>query len=318
MKTAAPANTPAHAICAPPCPAKGLLLHALVFLLFSMLCVLTANAWAATLSLENHQDILGMKTDVPDAPVARQPRLPASAIGDKAGEGMTPPVEEEEVEEPEAAPDAAPDAAPAEAQAAQAPAAKAKPIHLFGHVEFRGPLKNIPKWERVLKEEKKSPSYGAGDSTGMPEEVRKRWLPMREKLKDKPLMEQLKAVNNFFNQWPYKTDIANWGPEDYWATPKEFFKKSGDCEDYAIAKYYALRDLGVPASQMRIVAVMETIRGIGHAVLVVFVDDKAYVLDSLSNLLLQHSRLTNYEPKFSVNEEFRWVHVKPVKQSKKK
>lgn len=292
---------------------KGLLLHVCLFLLFLVPGLPIGNALAARLSLESNQDILGLENSAPDAPVApeaRQPRRPASAVGDKAGEGMAPSPAEEEAEEPVAAPEAAPQE--------EAPANKPKPIHLFGHVEFRGPLKNIPKWERVLKEEKKTPSYGAGDSTGMPEEVRKRWLPMREKLMGQPLMDQLKAVNNFFNQWPYKTDIANWGLEDYWATPKEFFKKSGDCEDYAIAKYYALRDLGVPASQMRIVAVMETIRGIGHAVLVVFVDDKAYVLDSLSNLLLQHSRLTNYEPKFSVNEEFRWVHVKPVKQAKTK
>ena len=309
MKTAAPANNSAYAICAFPCPVKGLLLHACMLLFCCVLGLATSKAWAANLSLENHQDILGLEKNSPDAPVASQPRAPASAIGDKAGEGMAPPQEEEEVEAPEPAAQATPSAA--------IPADKPKTIHLFGHVEFRGPLKNIPKWERVLKEEQKGPSFGAGNSSGMPEEVRKRWLPMREKLIDLPLMEQLKAVNNFFNQWPYKTDIANWGLEDYWATPKEFFKKSGDCEDYAIAKYYALRDLGVPAHKMRVVAVMETIRGIGHAVLVVFVDDKAYVLDSLSNLLLQHSRLTNYEPKFSVNEEFRWVHVKPVQKSKK-
>ena len=309
MKTA-PATTNAHTHCALPCPVKGLLLLACMLLFFSVLFLAPGNALAAKLTLETSQDILGLDTDVPDTPVARQPRTPASAVGDKAGEGMAPPQEEEEVEEPAPATEPSPKA--------EAPSDKPKPIHLFGHVEFRGPLKNIPKWERVLKAEQKGPSFGGGDSTGMPEEVRKRWLPMREKLMGQPLMEQLKAVNNFFNQWPYKTDIANWGLEDYWATPKEFFKKSGDCEDYAIAKYYALRDLGVPAHKMRIVAVMETIRGIGHAVLVVFVDDKAYVLDSLSNLLLQHSRLTNYEPKFSVNEEFRWVHVKPVQQSKKK
>ncbi len=289
---------------------KGLLLHACLLLFFSVLGMAPGNVWAANLSLENHQDILGLDQETPDTPVAKKPRTPASAVGDKAGEGMVPPQVEEEVEE--TTPASEPD------PKAEAPADKPKPIHLFGHVEFRGPLKNIPKWERVLKEEQKAPSYGAGNSTGMPEEVRKRWLPMREKLMGQPLMDQLKAVNNFFNQWPYKNDIANWGLEDYWATPKEFFKKSGDCEDYAIAKYYALRDLGVPTHKMRIVAVMETIRGIGHAVLVVFVDDKAYVLDSLSNLLLQHSRLTNYAPKFSVNEEFRWVHVKPVQQPKKK
>ena len=53
-----------------------------------------------------------------------------------------------------------------------------------------------------------------------------------------------------------------WGVMDYWETPAEFFQKSGDCEDFAIAKYFALRDLGFPASQMRIVVLKDTLRNL--------------------------------------------------------
>jgi predicted transglutaminase-like cysteine proteinase len=88
--------------------------------------------------------------------------------------------------------------------------------------------------------------------------------------------------------------------------------KSGDCEDYAITKYYALRDLGIPASDMRIAVVEDTIRSLGHAVLVVFGDGTAFVLDNVSNVIMEHSRLTHYRPQYSVNEEFRWAHV-PIK-----
>ena len=47
-------------------------------------------------------------------------------------------------------------------------------------------------------------------------------------------------------------------------------RMSGDCEDYAIAKFFALRQLGFGAEQMRIVILWDEIRGIGHAVLAVY------------------------------------------------
>ncbi len=196
-----------------------------------------------------------------------------------------------------------------------APASEAEPpknIRLFGTVEFRGPLKNIPKWERVLGAEKKLPSFGGDEKATLTPEVAARWATVRNKIKNAPIMDQIQAVNNFFNQWPYKIDMNVWGVEDYWATPSEFVRKSGDCEDYAIAKYYAFRSMGIPASQLRVVALKDTIRNLGHAVLAVYVNDTAYILDNLTNLVLVHSRLTHYAPQFSVNEEFRWAHIKPM------
>lgn len=189
-----------------------------------------------------------------------------------------------------------------------------KVIRLFGMVEFRAPLKNVPKWERVYRLEKSTPSFGDKIRERMPKDVADRWLILKADLEGKPLMDQAKAVNKFFNQWPYKTDRMNWGVEDYWETPAEFARKSGDCEDYAITKYYAMRDLGVPADTLRIVALRDSIRGIGHAVLVVFMNNDAYVLDNLSNLILSHSKLTHYMPAYSVNEEYRWAHVKPLRK----
>ena len=62
-----------------------------------------------------------------------------------------------------------------------------------------------------------------------------------------PELEQLKAVNLFFNkQMRYVEDIDLWRQVDYWETPVEgLWKGAGDCEDYAIAKYFSLRHLGV-------------------------------------------------------------------------
>ena len=104
--------------------------------------------------------------------------------------------------------------------------------------------------------------------------------------------------------------MVNWGKPDYWAVPAQFLKKSGDCEDYAIAKYFTLKELGFPPGDMRIVVLRDTIRNLAHAVLVVYLDGEAYVLDNLSNVVQPHSRLRNYDPQYSVNENGRWTHIK--------
>jgi len=141
---------------------------------------------------------------------------------------------------------------------------------------------------------------------------RNRWKQFKKSVASLPRMQQLRKINNYFNKWPYRLDQENWGKREYWASPPEFVKKSGDCEDYAIAKYYALRELGVPANAMRIVAVKDNIRRLGHAILVVYHNGDAWVLDNQTKLVLSHAKFTHYAPQFSVNETNRWAHI-PVK-----
>lgn len=63
--------------------------------------------------------------------------------------------------------------------------------------------------------------------------------------------EKLEAVNRFFNQVPYRSDIKAWGKNDFWASRLEFLGKGmGDCEDYAVAKYLTLIQLGVPQKKL--------------------------------------------------------------------
>ena len=176
------------------------------------------------------------------------------------------------------------------------------PLRLFNTVEFKGALKNLPKWSRVLNAENKDPTFKSDAATKI------KGQELKAKAEGRSHKEKLKLVNTFFNRMPYRTDMEVWGVADYWETPREFIQKSGDCEDYSITKYYALRDLGLPASDMRIVILEDTIRNLAHAVLVVFGDGTAYVLDNVSNVIMTHDRLGHY----SVNEEFRWAHV-PIK-----
>ncbi|WP_319381436.1 transglutaminase-like cysteine peptidase [Thiomicrorhabdus sp.] len=65
--------------------------------------------------------------------------------------------------------------------------------------------------------------------------------------------EKVIFVNREFNEVPYSSDFALWRKEDYWATPFEFLAKdAGDCEDYSIAKYTALRNLNIPVRSLNL------------------------------------------------------------------
>ena len=51
-----------------------------------------------------------------------------------------------------------------------------------------------------------------------------------------------------------RTDEAQWGVEDYWNSPFETLgTRRGDCEDYAIVKYVALREAGLSREDVKIV-----------------------------------------------------------------
>lgn len=191
----------------------------------------------------------------------------------------------------------------------------AKPVKLFGTVEFKGKIRKLPKWTRVL--DKMASWKGYFNSPAMAKLPSKSgWKKLKHDAAPLSELDRLKAVNKFFNQWPYRLDIANYGVSDYWAAPLEFLKKSGDCEDYAIAKFYALQELGFSGDQMRIVALRDAIRGIGHAVLVVYLKSETYVLDNQTNMVLPHGRYKHYVPQYSVNEKYRWMHVPVIKKKK--
>ncbi len=137
------------------------------------------------------------------------------------------------------------------------------------------------------------------------------WQKIIRKSQGLEAMVQLKEVNKYFNRWPYRLDIDVYGVTDYWATPGEFLKLSGDCEDFSITKYYALRKLGFSVDNLRIVLLKDTIRNIAHAVLAVKLNGESYILDNMSDLVLPHLKYKHYVPQYSVNEFYRWAHVSP-------
>lgn len=129
----------------------------------------------------------------------------------------------------------------------------------------------------------------------------------------KPLseVEQLKVVNLFFNhQLRYQEDIDLWHEVDYWATPIEsLWKGAGDCEDYAIAKYFSLRRLGVSADKLRITYVKALRQNRAHMVLTYYSSPEAMplVLDSLVDPILPASQRQDLLPVYSFNGEGLWL-----------
>jgi predicted transglutaminase-like cysteine proteinase len=192
----------------------------------------------------------------------------------------------------------------------QGSAAKTQRVRIFRTVAFRGNFNALPKWKRVLsKAEAQVREFNAcTPGKGCPPGATS-WQRIISQARGLEPMEQLKAVNAFFNKWPYRLDQDVYGRSDWWATPQEFLKLSGDCEDYAITKYYALRELGYAPEDLRIVVLQDRIRGIPHAVLAVFLDGDAYVLDNVTSVVFSHSKYSHYVPYYSLNEKYRWSHI---------
>ena len=136
------------------------------------------------------------------------------------------------------------------------------------------------------------------------------WRQLVSRLADKPRRERIDKVNAFFNRIPYVVDASNWGVADYWATPLQFLSRSGDCEDYAIAKYVTLRQLGFSSDEMRVVVLDDTNLRVPHAILTVADGDRLLVLDNQIPDVVDSKRILHYKAIYSINENRWWLHKK--------
>lgn len=139
------------------------------------------------------------------------------------------------------------------------------------------------------------------------------WDAMLQSSKDQKILNKLKNVNDFFNKIRYRTDSRHWKRKDYWATPFEFMgTAAGDCEDYAIAKYFSLRKIGVPDSKLRITYVKyKKIRSKfeqAHMVLTYYHKPGAtpIVLDNINKKLKLATKRKDLKPVYSFNASGLW------------
>jgi predicted transglutaminase-like cysteine proteinase len=175
---------------------------------------------------------------------------------------------------------------------------------IFGTKELHSSNLNMfPKWRDALRRfegELKTCSGGACKA--------QEWNAFIDSVRNLSREEQVRSVNREMNDKPYVTDPVNWHMPDYWATPLQFLRKDGDCEDYAISKYMALKALGFRAEDMRIVVLQDTNLNVPHAVLVVFLQGRALVLDNQVSGIVPAESIHHYQPFYSINEDGWWLH----------
>ncbi len=175
---------------------------------------------------------------------------------------------------------------------------------LFGSHEKKSvSLKAFTKWTSMFER------FDRSMTSSSSHRMMQQWKENLSGFQNLPLRDMADEVNALMNQKKYKSDRKNWGKSDYWATPVEFYKNGGDCEDYAIAKYTALRALGVPDNRLRLAIVHDKIKNIPHAVLVVYTDQGAYILDNQVKQMRSASRVDRYRPIFSINRQAWWLHT---------
>ncbi|MFT5181550.1 MAG: putative transglutaminase-like cysteine proteinase [Alphaproteobacteria bacterium] len=176
--------------------------------------------------------------------------------------------------------------------AAGIPEANAAPILVPGYTTKQAPLALQPQWQRLLS-----------NSALQPDKAHLLWQDLHNAASDKEPLRQLDIVNRYFNRIRYGADSAIYGASDYWASPAEFIASDfGDCEDYSIAKYTALRAFGWSADSLFIVVVRDLKYALNHAVLATKLEGQWHILDNRASRVLALAEVPFYQPVYAVNE----------------
>ena len=100
------------------------------------------------------------------------------------------------------------------------------------------------------------------------------------------------------------SDQAQYGVEDLWTSPLTTLSAgAGDCEDYAIAKFVALREAGLKSDDLRLVILRGTSSGEDHAVVAARVDGRWRMLDNRYFLMIEDADVTKFQPVFAIDAE---------------
>lgn len=190
--------------------------------------------------------------------------------------------------------------------------AQAQDEELFGAVAIRSAsgLASFPRWTGALERhfKRSDPPLSLCKGNVFRRCMSEEWKGFLDEISGESRATQIRRVNERLNRARYTLDNANWGQSDYWASPNQFFRMDGDCEDYAIAKYLSLRALGFPEEDLRLVVLDDLNLRIAHAILVVMHEGRPYVLDNQISQVVQASAIRHYRPIFALNESGWWIY----------
>jgi predicted transglutaminase-like cysteine proteinase len=116
-----------------------------------------------------------------------------------------------------------------------------------------------------------------------------------------------------FNGRHFTDDIKLWGVSNYWATPIEFLGvNAGDCEDFAIAKYFTLLELGIPDKKMRISMVKAVTFNQYHMVVAYYNTPSSVplILDNINGKIKPATKRKDLIPIYSFNGKQLWLNKK--------
>ena len=125
------------------------------------------------------------------------------------------------------------------------------------------------------------------------------------------LEQQVRLVNRYINRHRYRDDrvSSQSGAGNQWETLTEFLHSGGDCEDFAVAKYFVLREFGVEAEDMRIVIGRESQRATHHAMLAIRFDGGVWLLEN-DNTIHRNGFQDINRFVYAINEQGIWDHEK--------
>ncbi|NOI66798.1 MULTISPECIES: transglutaminase-like cysteine peptidase [unclassified Vibrio] len=136
------------------------------------------------------------------------------------------------------------------------------------------------------------------------------WRKTMASLKSQSESQQMSKINQFFNQLYFVNDIDLWGKNDYWATPLEFLgSNAGDCEDFTIAKYFSLLELGISDKKLRLVYVKSLTLNQFHMVLAYYSTPNAVpvLLDNIDPEIKPATKRRDLLPIYSFNGKNLWL-----------
>src|SRR5436309_11987350 len=180
-----------------------------------------------------------------------------------------------------------------------------EPFGLFASRVFAGALRE--KWhgvERNLDDERVQLALCDGDRERCASPAALRFLAIVDHARAREGRARLGEVNRAINLAIHPmSDLAQYGEIDVWSSPLVTFTNgSGDCEDYAIAKFVALRQAGISPEDLRIVIMRDTIRGEDHAIAAARLDGHWLTLDNRRMAMVEDAYVRNYRPLFVIDQ----------------
>jgi len=181
----------------------------------------------------------------------------------------------------------------------------AEPFGLATTPVYAGGLR--AKWlgvEKKLDDERVQLALCDGDRENCASDAALKFLSIVDAGRQREGRARLGEINRAINLTIRPVDdIVQYGQVDFWSSPLvTFYHGAGDCEDYAIAKYEALRMAGIAAEDLRIIVMVDTFRHEGHAVTAARLDVHWLTLDNRRTAMIEDSDLRNYRPLFVIDD----------------